>query len=104
MVEDDEFVADANQAIFLWLWPEAQVDVVTTGEDALRRCGGQAFDLVTMDDTLAGDLRGAETVAQLRDQGCDALIAMVSATATQVEGATFGWPKPLRRATIRQQW
>jgi len=41
-------------------------EVVTTGEEAVRRAGCEAFDVVLMDVTLAGELSGIEAARQIK--------------------------------------
>ena len=41
-------------------------EVVTTGEEAVRRAGCEAFDVVLMDVTLAGELSGIEAAQQIK--------------------------------------
>jgi two-component system, response regulator PdtaR len=46
-----------------------QVDqVVTTGEEAVHRAGREAYDVILMDVTLAGELNGIDAARQIKER------------------------------------
>ena len=97
IVEDEDFIADANSCIVRKVFPNAAVDVVANGEDARRLAlaACYAYDLVIMDATLDGAWTGQETTSHLLEDNPDLLIASCSASGEHFDGARLSWSKPL---------
>jgi CheY-like chemotaxis protein len=68
MVVEDEVLIGLMLVRKLQAWGYQVDEVVTSGEEAVRRAGRERFDVILMDVTLAGELSGIEAAQQIKEQ------------------------------------
>ena len=79
VVDDERFFQDLMSNI---LMDEGyQVHVVGSGEDALKACSGETYQVVVMDLVLP-DIMGTEVLARVREKDPDIAVIMVTAYAS----------------------
>jgi DNA-binding response OmpR family regulator len=81
VVEDDEHIGKAIQVSFRIFWPEADVIVVTHGEEGVRLAQREPVDIVLLDISLP-DISGFEVLSRIRAFSKVPII-MVTADRTQ---------------------
>ena len=86
LVVEDDRVSALLMSDQLRMLGIAQVDVVSTADDGIRRCLARTYDLVITDSNLP-DKSGAELLAYLRAQGITWPVILCTADAT-VSAAT----------------
>lgn len=75
LVDDD---ADVRQIVRLWLREDWIIDEVTTGEEALERCGTQDYTALILDHRMPR-MTGLQVARLLRDRGDDTPIVLFTA-------------------------
>lgn len=101
IVDDEKMGRKFLKRRFSRLFPEATVEEVASGEEALAKAATQQYDVITMDHFMAiNEMNGGETIRELRSSlRSDALIMGISGNDKQVEhlqaGADSFFQKPL---------
>ena len=101
LVVEDE--AELAELFAEWLATEYDVEIATTGEDALDLIDD--VDVVLLDRLMPG-ISGDEVLETIRDRGYDCRVAMVTAVEPDFDVLEMGFDdyvvKPLFREDIRQ--
>lgn len=107
LIVDDE--ATIRDSLHEALAADYEVSVAETGEEALARCHGTAFELVITDLRLPG-VSGLDILGALRNQGDQTPVIMMTAYGdvdTAVSAMRLGAydfiPKPFKLGTIKKQ-
>ena len=65
VVEDDNYIRDAIKICFRIYWPEAQIQMVPTGQEGINMAQQTAFDLILLDLGLP-DMSGFDVLNHIR--------------------------------------
>jgi CheY-like chemotaxis protein len=113
--DDDRTLRRLAMRALTNILPDCRVREASNGENALRLCESEGFDLIFMDyhmiSSIDSVLSGSQTVQELRRLGCKSIIIGLSANhqedAFLTAGANHFWLKPfpchaltLRRALV----
>jgi|JI10StandDraft_1071094.scaffolds.fasta_scaffold884560_1 CheY-like chemotaxis protein len=80
LVDDNNVNLMLGRKIISRIRPNANVEVASSGEEALAKCASVGFDLVLM-DLFMPNMNGAEAAKALRSQNASILIVALSAIA-----------------------
>ena len=98
IVEDNPDVAETYER---WLQSQYDVRVAESGQAALERLDG-TIDVVLLDRMMPG-MSGAEVLDEIRDQGIDCRIAMVTAVDPDFDIIEMGFDEYVTKPPDRDQ-
>lgn len=100
MIDDEKMGRKLLRKRFSRLFPDAEIDEVASGEEAVIATEKKNYDIITVDHFMAIDeMSGEETIRALRNRGVDALIVGISGNSKEKEhlqaGAQDFFQKPI---------
>ena len=91
VVDDDKMGRKLLRRRFARLFPDADIDEVASGEEALVEAQRKNYDIITIDHFMAvNEMSGEETIRALRAEGVDALIVGISGNSKEKEHLSAG--------------
>lgn len=103
VIEDDP--RDQRELIDALSGAGYEVEVCSTGAQAVERCRARRFDAITL-DMLLPDMSGVQVLRQLRSQGLNRTVPVIVITVVAEPGAVAGFavhdllPKPLQKPSL----
>jgi len=93
IVDDDEEVTDIFRT---WLGDEYEVSITHGGEEALQTLSEKGIDIVLLDRLMPG-MSGEEVLKEIREEGYDCMVAMVTAVEPDFEIIRMGFDEYVRK-------
>lgn len=91
VIDDDKMGRKLLRRRFSRLFPQANIDEVASGEEALVEVEKRNYDIITVDHFMAVDeMSGEETIRALRAKDVDALIVGISGNEKEKEHLSAG--------------
>lgn len=91
VIDDEKVGRKLLRKRFSRLFPDADIDEVASGEDAMAATEKKHYDIITVDHFMAIDeMSGEETIRALRAKGVDALIVGISGNSKEKEHLSAG--------------
>ena len=91
IIDDDKMGRKLLKRRFSRLFPQAEIDEVASGEEALIEVDKTNYDIITVDHYMAVDeMSGEETIRELRSRGIDSLIVGISGNAFEAKHLSAG--------------